>query len=364
VRDDRIKALEQDVELLNAKVRAYKQAQSDMTDSMETSNEIYRMWGNTSNRLTEIREHSAQFTQQLTTERQSITETQTLFSQANVSLRNLAGQLEAIRDDAVLTSERISELNETSKQIREFVAIIEGISEQTNLLALNAAIEAARAGEQGRGFAVVADEVRALAKRTGEATGKIENLVSDINNQSENATSDVISTKGKAEDMVENTGLLIDTVSEVLGLSANMSRVINQSSHTSFITTVMMDHIDWKLNVYRQFVAGIETASEEVSMHTSCRLGKWYFEGDGAKHFAGLPSFAKIDEPHQQVHVNGKKALEHCKSDQRAALQALQKMEAASEQVQMLLDRLAKEIVEQLMAQASAPQGDSETEFF
>lgn len=106
-------------------------------------------------------------------------ETVKITEQASELLNSSVKISDEISDKAKVTSEQINKLNQQSDNIQSIVSTIKAIADQTNLLALNAAIEAARAGEQGRGFAVVADEVRQLASRTSQSTNEIATVVSD-----------------------------------------------------------------------------------------------------------------------------------------------------------------------------------------
>ncbi|WP_411744397.1 methyl-accepting chemotaxis protein [Reinekea sp.] len=117
------------------------------------------------------------------------------------------------------TTDVIDKLNQHAQQIATILATIQGIAEQTNLLALNAAIEAARAGEQGRGFAVVADEVRALSGRTHEATGEIQTMIEALKTQTQAAVSQM----GRAKSLVENT---MEAANKVSVSQANINLVI------------------------------------------------------------------------------------------------------------------------------------------
>lgn len=103
-----------------------------------------------------------------------------LSQQGSIAVQKVAAEIEQISVTVKATVNQVNVLQEHVKHIGDILSVIRSISDQTNLLALNAAIEAARAGESGRGFAVVADEVRQLAQRTGDATGDIEKMILQV----------------------------------------------------------------------------------------------------------------------------------------------------------------------------------------
>ena len=138
--------------------------------------------------------------------------------------------MDTIRDQIQETSKRIKRLGESSQEIGDIVELINGIAEQTNILALNAAIQSASAGGAGRGFAVVADEVQRLAERATNATRRIEILVKNIQADTseavvsmESTTSEVVSGARKAEDAGE-------ALVQIESVSKNLSRMIEEIS--------------------------------------------------------------------------------------------------------------------------------------
>jgi methyl-accepting chemotaxis protein len=114
------------------------------------------------------------------------------------SIESLANEIDGL-------AKQINSLHESSNNITSVVDVIKSVAEQTNLLALNAAIEAARAGEQGRGFAVVADEVRTLAQRTQESTAEIENFILSLQSDANSAFNVIETSQKKATEAVENS---------------------------------------------------------------------------------------------------------------------------------------------------------------
>lgn len=144
--------------------------------------------------------------------------------------------IESLNQGVMAASDKIQSLSNKAAEIQSITNVIDGISAQTNLLALNAAIEAARAGEQGRGFAVVADEVRALASKTAEATNKIGAMLSEVNNETE-ATTIVM------RQVVEQTHTLVETITTLSQALKQINQLISESSTASdLISDALKEH--------------------------------------------------------------------------------------------------------------------------
>ncbi len=138
-----------------------------------------------------------------------------LSKKGNEAMNNTTDAINKVSATVLDTAEKIRNLKDKSSEISGSASLIAEVADQTNLLALNAAIEAARAGEHGRGFAVVADEVRKLAERTGDTTAQITNMITDIQKEIEVAVSAMEQTLPQVEKGLELAGITSDILNEI-----------------------------------------------------------------------------------------------------------------------------------------------------
>ncbi|MDW8066152.1 MAG: methyl-accepting chemotaxis protein [Aquificaceae bacterium] len=227
-------------------------------------------------------------------------------------LRKVSGSFVKVVSNVEEEAKSISQLADKAKNVVGIIELIREVAEQTNLLALNAAIEAARAGEQGRGFAVVADEVRRLAERTQKATEEVAQILTTVQEEVqtilEKSKNAVKSVKESSQE-VDSLRSIIDSFNKSAGNTARLASLIENILD---ITANKLDIIIFKHNAYFCLYNLVDTGFYSDSR--SCTFGQWFYK-EGMSKFGQHEEFKNIEALHEKLHAHVEEILEIFKAE-------------------------------------------------
>jgi len=250
--------------------RAAERTQTTAIHLAEASNQQAREIAAANEQITEMASSMERVAENARGSAEVARKSVTIASNGAETVRRSISGMDSIREQIQETSKRIKRLGDSSQEIGDIIGVINDIAEQTNILALNAAIQASTAGEAGRGFAVVADEVQRLAERASDATKRVEALIKTIQNDTNEAVQSMEqSTAGvvSGTQLAEEAGGALGEIESVSNQIAELIQQISQEAEQQAATAV---EISEKMNV----IQGITIQTSDGTSETATSIGE------------------------------------------------------------------------------------------